>query len=189
MGIFEGFAGIAAATIAINTTTAIHIITTDTPKPKRRSRWSPKFRRPALVSPISSININVWDQLLTCRTDEDFLISVNLTRSLFLYTLLLPFELERAHCNFHSPFRKKPKSSGHNAHLQSSVLLGLSLWFLETKSAMYELCPLFGIVLSIVSVWFDFSMEVLHSGFSGVLQQHSLWRYFPCIQRYPFLSA
>ena len=158
MGIFEGFAAIAAAPTAITTSIAVHIITKDRPKQKRRSRRSPKFKRQALVSPICSINTTAWAQLLACGTDDDFLISLNLTRSLFLYTLLPLFELERAQCNFGSPFRTKPKSSGRNAHLKSADLLGLSLWFLKSKSAMYRLCPLFGIVPSTVSVWFDFSM-------------------------------
>ena len=147
MGIFEGFAAIDAATTAITTTIAVYIIMTDTPKQKYRSRRSPKFKRPALVSPICWINTTAWAQILACGTDGEFLIFANLSRSLFLCTLLPLFELERVQCNFGRSFRTKPKSSERNARLKSADLHGLSLSFLKSKTAMYQLCPLFGSIL------------------------------------------
>lgn len=38
---------------------------------------------------------------------------------------------------------------------------GLAVWFRKTKTAMYQLCPIFRLTKSKVSVWIDYSLKVL----------------------------
>ena len=102
-----------------------------------------------------------WLQLLSCGSDDDFLISLNVTRSLFLNILLPLFATEKATVNYGSPFRKGPKIFGRRSLFPTVDLLGMALWFMKTKSAMYQLCPVFGMTPTNLSVWLEFSLEVL----------------------------
>lgn len=88
--------------------------------------------------------------------------SVNLTRDLFLYSLLPLFESKRALTNYGSPFGKGPKTTGRCPLVKTADLLGLSLWYLKTKSAIYQLCPIFGITPTGISVWLNYILEVLY---------------------------
>ena len=130
-------------------------------KKKNRSRKPYTYKRAALLRPIQSIYDTPWFKILSCGTDSDFLISLNFTKSLVLQRLLPYFEYERSRLNYGSPYRVAPKTRGRHPQLRSVDLLGLALWYLKTRGTKYNLCPIFGIVPASITVWLDFSLEVL----------------------------
>ena len=128
---------------------------------RRRMGRNLRFRRASIIRPILSNLSTPWKQVLSAGSDDDFLVSLNFTKSLFLERLLLYFELERRKRNFGSPYRCKPKTRGRHPQLESVYLLGLALWYVKTKHSLFHLCPIFGIVPSSVGVWLDYALEVL----------------------------
>ena len=102
-----------------------------------------------------------WVRLLSRGIDDDCLISLNFTRCIVLQRLQPYLDYERERLNFGSPYRTGPKTRRRNPQLQSVDLLGLSLWYLKTKGSVYTLCPIFSIVPASLSVWLDYSLEVL----------------------------
>ena len=138
-------------------------------KPRRpnRSRKTYQYKRAALLRPVKSNMDTPWVRLLSCGIDDDFLISLNFTRCIVLQRSLPYFDYERERLKFGSSYRTGPKTRGRNPQIQSvestvdSDLLGLSLWYLKTKGSVYTLCPIFVIVPSSLSVWLDYSLEVL----------------------------
>ena len=74
-----------------------------------------------------------WVRLLSCGIYDDFLISLNFTRSTVLQRFLRYFEYERERLNFGSSYRTGLKTRGRNTQLRSVELLGLSLWYLKKK--------------------------------------------------------
>jgi len=87
----------------------------------------------------------------------------NFTRSVCLGILLLYFEEEQRKCKCGSPYRRGPKKRGIKATLRSVDLLGISLCYLNTKANLYSLCSMLGLVQSSLSVWLDYSLEVMVS--------------------------
>ena len=156
------FAAIAASTVAL----AAALVTKKViqkPRRKHRSRKPPKYKRPALLRPQHvAKNLQMpWNVILSCGGDDDFLVSLNFTKTLLLDTLLPLFNIECQSCNYGSPYRKGPKTRGRNPQLRSVDLLARSLWYVKTKGTLFSLCPVFGIVPSSIGVWMDYSLEVL----------------------------
>ena len=156
------FAAIAASMAAFAATL---VTKKDIEKPRRkyRSRNTPKYKRPALLR---TFHVNTylqtpWNVILSRGADDDFLVSLNFTKTLVLDTLLPLFDIERQSCNYGSPYRKGPKTRGRNPQLRSVDLLAMSLSNVKTKSTMFSLCPVFGIVPSSIGVWMDYSLQVL----------------------------
>ena len=126
-----------------------------------RSRKPAKYRRLALLRPVQTSLSIPWNQILSCGTDDDFLLSTNFTKDILLHRLLPIFEEKRQLYRFGSPFRRGPKKTGRNPLLKTVDLLGLSLWYIKTKQTVYSLCPLFGVVDSTIGIWLDYSLDVL----------------------------
>ena len=131
------------------------------PHKPHRSRKPYHYRREALIRPIRSNLDTPWARILSCGNDDDFLTSIEFTRSLLLQRLLPHFENERSRVNYGSPYRTGPKIRGRHPQHRSVDLLAMSLWYLKTKGSTYMLCPIFGIVPASLSVWLDYSPEVL----------------------------
>lgn len=127
----------------------------------RRSRKNPKYWRIALLRPVHTDLQTPWNKIVSCGTDDDFLISVNFTRPLLVDTMLPPFTWERQRCNWGSPYRNGVKTRGRKPQLKSIDLLVMALWYLKTRATMFSLCPIFGLVPSSIGVWLDYSLEVL----------------------------
>ena len=156
-------AALAASTAAFVATLATLTILKASRR-KRRSRTAPKYKRAALLRPerhVQTINMTPWNAILSCGSDDDFLVSLNFIKELFLHKLLPLFNIERLGCNFGSPYRHAPKQRGRNPQLQSVDMLAMALWYIKTKGTMFSLCPVFGIVPSSIGVWMDYSLEVL----------------------------
>ena len=119
------------------------------------------YKRAALLRPVQSTFDTPWVRILSCGTDDDFIVSLNFTRSLVLQRILPYFKYERTGLNFGSPYCNGPKTKGRPDQLRSVDLLALSLWYLKTKSTMYSMCPIFRIVPTSISVWLDYSFKVL----------------------------
>ena len=133
------------------------------PRRKRRSRKTPKYKRPALLRP-NHVQTNLqtlWNTILSCGSDDDFSVSLNFTKELFLDKILPLFDLEQTGYNFGSPYRRGPKMKGRQLQLRSIDLLAISLWYLKTKSTMFCMCPVFGLVPSSLGVWFDYALDVI----------------------------
>lgn len=128
-------------------------------KPQRALQ--PRYRRAALLPPISSRHTTAWRQILSCGTSSDFLVTLNLDRSTALEVLLPLFEQRRPSVNFGSPYRRGIKRRGRNCTVTSIDILGLVLCYLKSSCRQMALSPMFGLVLSSVQVWIDYGMEVL----------------------------
>lgn len=126
-------------------------------KPKPR-HIQPSFRRAALIHPKST---TAWRQLLSCGTSADFIVSINLDRDTFFNVLLTLFTDERASVNYGSPYRTKPKTRGRNADISTVDLLGLALWYVKSSDRQFKMGTIFGLVPSNLSVWIDYSLQVL----------------------------
>ena len=153
-------ASFCGAIAAYTTTLAFYQIQKMT-RARNRSRKNPKYLRGALLRPVNTRMTTPWNQILSCGKDDDFLVSLNVTHSLFTNKLMPLFEYERERCNYGSPYRIGPKVRGRKPFLRSCDLLGMALWYLKTKASMYSLCPIFGVVPSSIGVWMDFSLQVL----------------------------
>ena len=102
-----------------------------------------------------------WRIILSCGTDDDFLISLNFTRDLFFRILLPLFSEAREKYTRGSPYRNGHKTRGRQPQLESTDLLTMCLWYLKSTGRMYQLCPVFGVVQTTLSVWLDYALEVL----------------------------
>lgn len=102
--------------------------------------------------------------------DEDFLISTNFTKELFLDVLLLLFEEKRNGYNFVSLFRKGPKTRSRRSLLKFIDLLGISLWYLKSRETLYSLCSNFEVIDSTIGAWLEHGQEVLRQ---VVCDQHN----------------
>lgn len=130
------------------------------------SRRPPKYRREALIRPVSTRSATPWNVILSCGVDYYFLVSTNFTKTLIIDVMLPLFVHERKSYNFGSPVRKEPKTRGRNPLLTSVDLLGMALWYLKTKGSLYSLCPNFGVTDSTIGVWIDYSLGVLERAVS-----------------------
>ena len=157
---FKTKAAVSAAIAAYTASLAYYRLRTNQ-RPRNRSRKNPKYLRAALLRPVKSPLTTPWNQILSCGKDDDLLISLNVSRSLFFDTLMPIFEVERQRCNYGSPYRTGPKTRGRPPFLRSCDILGMALWYLKTKGSMYSLCPIFGVVPSSMGVWMDYCLEVL----------------------------
>eukprot|EP00171_Calliarthron_tuberculosum_P023637 IDg23637t1 len=146
-------AGCAALTVSV---VAMRMV-----KNRGRKRVVPKYKRAALMRPFLGMAATAWKWLLTYGGDADFIVSINVTKSLLIERILPHFESERRHVNFGGPYRTGASTRGRPAQLRSIDVLGLVLWFLKCRNPVYRLCPVFGIVPSSIHVWLDYGLEVL----------------------------
>ena len=96
-----------------------------------------------------------------CGKTQDFIVSINITRSGFHEKILPRFQTERKHVNFGGPYCKTVKQNERRPQLESHNLLGLALWYLKCKDRLYKLSFIFGIVPSSIPVWLDYALEFL----------------------------
>lgn len=135
---------------------------------KRRSKRickprnaQPRYRRPALLTPLSSRKTTPWKQLISCGSSTDFLISMNVDRHTF-FNLLLPFVInELPKLNFGSPYRRQLKTKGRRCTFLALDILGMVLWLLKFSGRQYTLCPIFGIKPTSLAVWLDYGLELM----------------------------
>lgn len=156
-----GLAAFSSCCAALSISIAAYLRITKKKRRPRRSRKNAKYRRAVLLRPVISTAQTPWNRILSCGTDDDFLISINFPRTLLIDVILPYFEQERAKLNWGSPYRRGPKTRGRRAQLKSIDLLGMALWYLKTRATMYSLCPIFGLVQTSVGVWLDYSLEIL----------------------------
>eukprot|EP00171_Calliarthron_tuberculosum_P001424 IDg1424t1 len=129
---------------------------------KRRSlRLVPKYTRNALLRPIAGLNSTPWKRILTYGTAADFIVTINITKSVLVEHLLPLFDIERPRVNKGGPYRRTESPRGRRPQLESIDLLGLALFYLKSCDSVYRACPIFGIVPSSVYVWLDYSLQVL----------------------------
>lgn len=127
----------------------------------RRSRKPAKYRRVSLTRPVHSDLSTPWNRNLSCGVYNDFRVSTNFTEELVLHFMLPHFEQKRTTVNFGSLSRNGPQTRGRKQLLRSVDLLGLTLWFVKSKTPLYSLCPIFGVTDSRIGVWMNYGLEVL----------------------------
>eukprot|EP00171_Calliarthron_tuberculosum_P001335 IDg1335t1 len=129
------------------------VITVAVRRRLRATRVQPMYRRAALMRSIYGRASTPWLRILTYGTAADFIVSINVTKSLLVDKLLPLFEAERSSVNFGGPYRHGRSTRGRSAQLASIDLLGLALWFLKSRCTTYKLCPIFGVVPATLAVW------------------------------------
>lgn len=102
----------------------------------QRSRRAPKYRRAALLRPVDTSKATPSNQILSCGVDDDFLVSANFTKVVIIEKLQPYFEVERAACNFGSPYRHAFKTRGRKPFIESIGLLALALWLIKTNNSL-----------------------------------------------------
>lgn len=121
----------------------------------------PYIHRRSVPHPLRSALSTHWKQLLSCGTSSNFICEINFDRHCVLTVLIPRFEAVRNAVNFGSPYRYGPKVRGRKPLLESVDILGLVLKYLKSTARQHELCGMFGLVPSTVSVWIDYGLTVL----------------------------
>ena len=136
----------------------------DLRKRRRRPRKTkpPKYRRAAITSPLSHRVPTPWRRILQSGGDDEFLLATNFTRSVLFERILPIFSTVRGQVNFGSPYRTKFKTRGRPPQIETIDILGIALWYLTCRTALYDISLTFGLVPSSVSVWLDCGLEVLY---------------------------
>lgn len=63
---------------------------------RRKRSWRPaKYRQKALLRPVKSEQSTLWNQILSCGVDDDFLVSTNFTEDTSINSLVPLFEVQR----------------------------------------------------------------------------------------------
>ena len=131
------------------------------PLSRRKRERQPKFRRTALMRPLSGSTATPWLKLLSCGTSADFIVFMNLSRPAFFNCLSPKFEEAAKVKNFGSPYRRTASNRGRTRLLRYVDITGLVLTYLKRSDPMYRLCVEFGIVPSTAQVCIDIGLEVL----------------------------
>lgn len=101
-------------------------------------------------------------RILSFGTASGFIVSTNFTKSILVEYLLPKFDIERKNVNNGSLYWNTNRSRPYRTQLNSVDLRGLALFYLKSKDFAYRLCPIFGVVHSILSIWLNYSLKVLY---------------------------
>ena len=131
---------------------------------KKTSRIQPHYFRNALLERVTGKNSKPCRWILSFGSDADIVIITNFIKSTVLYQFLPVFNAACKSLNFGIPFSNSTRTAGRKPQLDSIDLLGIVLWYLKRKENMYDMCLIFGIASSTLSVWLVYAIKVLQKG-------------------------